>query len=306
MCVSCSSLHAVIPAGEAAVCTSPNGLSLVVKELQYFPIGLPVITRYYKNTWTWESLWSLSSQYFPVQTWQSCWGQQGGGMLIMDLPLQWGASARGVLLSSHCCIQNVMLVQLVNGDLLDWNMFTSNKNNLGSFANFRKALPSVQAMLAAPVVWFVIVCWTSEQLGVLSSVLYALDHSVKLFLSCSRFKFHRKERGKLLLISCSVLFCFVLVGFVFVWFFFPCELLIVTFLHINKKIISLRQTHGVESFSQHIWSLAKFEVLQTGSGSGRCLKSWSCTALSVWGWRAANGNAVWGEMDVLHRDLIAN
>lgn len=62
MCVSCSSLHTVIPAGEAAVCTPPNGLSLVVKELQYFPVGLPVTTRYYKNTWTWQSLWFPSAQ----------------------------------------------------------------------------------------------------------------------------------------------------------------------------------------------------------------------------------------------------
>lgn len=87
--------------------------------------------------------------------------------------------------------------------------------------------------------------------------------------------------------SCFVLFCFS--WFCFHLLFFPWELLIVTFLLINKKIISLRQTHGVESSSQHVWSLAKFELLQTGSGSGRCLKSWSCSALSEWGWRAANG-----------------
>lgn len=79
------------------------------------------------------SQWFPSAQYFPVQTRQSCCGQQGGGMLIMDLP--------GVLLSSHCCIQNVMPFQPVNGDLLVWNMFTTNKNNWEALQTLRKVYP---------------------------------------------------------------------------------------------------------------------------------------------------------------------
>lgn len=57
----------------------------------------------------------------------------------------------------------------------------------------------------------------------------------------------------------------------------------------TKKIISLRQTHGVESFSQHVWSLAKSELLQRGSGNGRCQETYSSTAIKVLRWRSANG-----------------
>jgi len=76
-CTTCPP-HAATAARRAAVhgC-SPNGLSLVVKELQYFLVRFPVITRYYKNTWTRESLWFPSARCFPVETWWSCCGHQG-------------------------------------------------------------------------------------------------------------------------------------------------------------------------------------------------------------------------------------
>lgn len=51
MCVSCVCLHTVIIAGEAAVCTSPKWTVFSGEGITIFPIGLPVITRYYKNTW---------------------------------------------------------------------------------------------------------------------------------------------------------------------------------------------------------------------------------------------------------------
>lgn len=135
ICVSCSSLHTVIPAGEAAACTSPNGLSLVVKEIQYFPIGLPVITSYYKNLDMNISVVSIC----PVLP-------SADMTILLWTARRWNANygssfARGVLLSSHCCIQNVVPFLSVNGDLLDWNMFTPNKNNWEALQALRKLYP---------------------------------------------------------------------------------------------------------------------------------------------------------------------
>lgn len=66
----------------------------------------------------------------------------------MDLPLQRGASARGVLLSSHCCIQNVMPVQL---EIFWIGIWSPQKINIWEALQTLRKLYSVQAKLAAPV-----------------------------------------------------------------------------------------------------------------------------------------------------------
>lgn len=100
------------------------------------------------------------------------------------------------------------------GDLLDWNMVTPKKNTWEALQTLRKLYPVCKQS------WLHL--WCDSWLLNLRTTqcplqwhLYALDHLVKSFLSCSHFKFHRKERGKLLLISCSVLFWLVLFSFVF-------------------------------------------------------------------------------------------